>query len=117
MSKTRAVIYVVGADDTAKELLEQVILLVGAARRAEAGNGVRSSGDSDLGQALGHIVERLVPLDLLPIPVAANEWLGEPVLVIDEIVTEPALDAELAMIDATVARGYADDLTVDRVQC
>jgi hypothetical protein len=56
-----AVVDVVVAEGLADELLEEVGLLVGAFRRAEAGDGLAAVGVAQREEALGCAVEGLVP--------------------------------------------------------
>ena len=61
VAQARAVVDVVGAEARADQLLEEVGLLVGALRRAEAGDRPRAVLAVDGLQAAGRQVERLLP--------------------------------------------------------
>ena len=61
MAEPGAVVDVVRAEAGADELLEEVGLLVGALRRAEAGDRARPAGGVDLPQPARHQVQGLVP--------------------------------------------------------
>ncbi len=68
-----AVVDVVRADHGAHELLEEVVLLVRAARRGKAGQGVGAVLVADGDEALGHKAERLVPRGRLQLAGATHE--------------------------------------------
>ncbi len=61
VSKTGAVVDVVRADRRAQELLEQVVLLVGALRRGQARYGVGSVLVANAAELLGDERDRFVP--------------------------------------------------------
>ncbi len=61
VAKPRAMIHVVRTEPGANQLLEEISLLVGAFRRAEAGERARPIAVADFHQAPGGAIERLFP--------------------------------------------------------
>src|SRR5918997_3799680 len=133
VAQPRAVVDVVRAEARADQLLEEVGLLVGALRRAEAGDRARAVAVVDLLQARRREVERLVPGRLAEVrqhlvvvddpagPLApaalaldvarqralrvadADERRGEPLLGGRVVPAVAALDAQPALVAGLVA--------------
>src|SRR2546427_4987368 len=91
MAEPRAMIHVVGLHHDAAELLDDVAVLVGG---FGAGEGAEAS--VALREPLGRSVQRLVPADLDPVPVAADHRARDPVARVDEARAEAPLDAQHA---------------------
>ena len=103
VSGTATVVYVVGAVAPANELLEAVVGLRRRAAGGDAVDGVATVLGEHLGKALGGAVERGVPVGGVELAVlAANEGLGEPVAVLDEVKGKLALDTQRAFVGRTV---------------
>ena len=67
MAQARAVIDVVGAEQRAEKLLQQVVVFVGRLGAAVDRHGVGAIALVNLDQAVGGVIERLVPGDLAPL--------------------------------------------------
>ncbi len=112
VAKARAMVNVVGAEERAVHLLQEVVVLVGGLGAAVDGHGVRTVAPVDLHQAICRIVQRLVPRDFAPrvafkglraaarlLRRLADQGCCNARRVIHEVVAEPPLDAEIALID------------------
>ena len=97
MAEAGAVVDVVGAHHGAHELLEDVVLFVGAAGRRETGDSVGPVLVPDGPEALGDNAQRLVPAGRHQLAAPAHQWSGEPVGVVDELEAVAALHAEVAL--------------------
>ena len=98
MAEPRAVVDVVRLHDDAGELLLHVAVLVRRLGRAEGRELV--AGVSR--EALGDVVQRLVPRDRNELALAADQRRREAILVVHERVAEPALDAQHAQAGLVV---------------
>jgi hypothetical protein len=97
MAQPRAVVHVVGAE-AARQFLEQVVFLVGAAGRGQKAQGVRPVLLAQGQEAGGHQIKRLVPAGRNKHAVAADERRREPLRMRGEIQGEAALDAQAALV-------------------
>ena len=93
-----AMVHVVGTDDGAGEFLEQVALLVGAARGVDEAHGVGSGLRLDLPQAIGRITEGLFPGDFLQRAVLAEQRGEEAIGGAGDLVDVPASHADPALV-------------------
>ena len=95
VAQARAVVDVVGAKQRAEQFLQKVIVLVGGLGAAVDRHGVGAVALVDLDQAVGGVVERLVPRDFAPLiaveglgaragrlGLLANQRRGDPVFVV-----------------------------------
>ena len=89
VAEPRAVVHVVGAHDHARELLDDVAVLVGGLGRGEGAEAAVVPR-----QAVGGRVERLVPRHLAPLAVAPDHGRGDAVARVDEARAEAPLDAQ-----------------------
>ena len=99
VTQARAVVDVVGAHHGAGELLDEVVLLVGALGGGDGGEGVSACGR----EPLGHQVERFVPGRLLQRAVPPDERRLQPVRGVDERESKPALHAQTALVGRILA--------------
>src|SRR5688572_26042933 len=128
MAQARAMIDVVGAEAGAHQLLEEVCLLVGAFRRAEAGERPSATLVAYGLQLGGCQIERLVPARLAEILEGirgihrevrvlrhaglADEGLGEPLLVMYVVEAVAPLDAQPLVVGWAVAAVHVKNLVV-----
>src|SRR3972149_11291853 len=98
VSGTGAVIDVVGADNRAGELLEQVVRLADGAGGGPQAEGVRAVTLLYVAEAGGHQVQRLVPGGLAEAAVGLDQGRGQPVRAADEVPGELPLHAEGALV-------------------
>ncbi len=102
----------------AKKLLQQVIVLIGGFSTAIDRHCPRPIPLVDFHQTVGGIIQRFIPTDFIPL--GAVECLaalpgflrcftyqrrGYTILVIDEVVTETPLDAQIPVIDNRIEGG------------
>src|ERR1700751_4416721 len=85
----RAIIHVVCADDSARQFLHEVALLIGALRRGDKCERVRPVFGLDLGKAPRHQTEGFLPSRLPKLVAFTNQRLGQPVGTINK--TPPEL--------------------------
>ena len=106
------VVDVVGLEDGAGELLEEVGLLVGEAVGADDADGLAAAGVAELAEALADVVEGNFPADGLEVAVGlADERRGDAVVVVGEVEGVTALVAEEVAVHAgLVAVVAAHDL-------
>ena len=117
VAEPRAVVDVLRAPDGAHELLEDVVVLVGTARRREAGKRVGAVLGLDRAELRGHQVESLVPGGGLELTVAPYQRLPEPLRVSDELEPVAPLDAQIALAGADPdRRSDLDDVPVFDLQ-
>ena len=123
-----AVVYVVGAEARAHQLLEQPGLLIRTLRAAEAGEHARAVGVEQAAQACGGELERLVParraevaeragrvegwIHALGHALAADQRGRQAAAVIGVIEAEAALHAQAVLVGRAVAAFYEEDATV-----
>jgi hypothetical protein len=101
-----AVVDVVGAEGGAEGLLEEVVLLVGAAARADRAHGARTVAIDDGAEARGDEAERLVPARLAPAAVfAAQERRGDAIARAPVRMREAPLHAGVAAVGRSFERG------------
>src|SRR5574341_1086254 len=102
---------VVGAQHQPRELLQQVVLLVGSAGGADDADGGAAGRVARFAQMAGGGIEGFVPGGGLQMAVLADERLAETVIVLDEVESVAAFDAEEVAVDAAlVAVVAANDL-------
>src|SRR5579875_527542 len=98
------------ADHITQSLLEEVSLLVGDARRADAADGLRAMRLENLRQASANEEKCLIPTGGLQLAVATNERRAQAVVVDKAKFPAPAI-AQPAIVDlVVVARHQAHDL-------
>ena len=128
VAEARAVVDVVRPEPGAHELLEKIGLLVGALRRAEAGERPLAVGVADVAQPLGGEVERFLPRrfaehlgpvvridgEVLVLGDArlADQRLRQAVLVLHVVEAVAPLDAQAARVRRTVLALHEEDLVV-----
>jgi hypothetical protein len=93
VSETGAVIDIVGTEHRAGKLAHQVVLLIGAASRAQHPEGVGTMLIFNLSELAGDQVEGLSPGRFLKLPVFLDQRRFQAVIAVDELVAEPPLDA------------------------
>ena len=93
---------VVGLQHHARELLQQVILFVGGAVRADDADRLPAMLLASFLEALSDQLKRLFPGGWRQLPILANQRLGQAVFVIGEIESVAALDAEEIAVDAAL---------------
>ena len=117
MAQAGAVIHVIGAEQGAEQLLQEIVVLVGCLGAAVDRHGVCAIALENLDQPAGGVIEGLVPRDLAPLVAVeglgaragrlrclANERRRHPVLVVNEVVAEASFDAQVAVVDHRVKR-------------
>jgi len=112
VAQTCAVVDIVGADGGAHHLLEDVVVLIGAACAAETGKSIRAALGLDGLDLVGNVADSFIPRDLGKLAILADKGPLETVTVVDELVGELALDAEQALVCLAVERLSADDNVV-----
>src|SRR4051812_12186946 len=128
VTQTRAVIDIVGAEPGAHELLEQICLFIRAFGGAEAGERTGAVAITNLYEACGRALHRLVPgrraemrpwiggvdeiIGGLADAVLANHGLRQALRIGDVVKAEAALDAEPILIRGAVAAGNIEELIV-----
>src|ERR1035441_6633897 len=109
---SRAIIDVVGPDHGAGQLLHQEGFFVGAFRRGDEGQRVRTVRDLDLAETAGDQVQSLIPRGFAEAVTLADQRFGEAVLVGDEIPGEFALDARGTAICRPLGRLHFENVAV-----
>ena len=110
VANARAAIDVVRPEGDAGEFLRDVVLLVGAARRAEQPDAVGAVLRARLGEAVGDELVHLIPTDLLPLAVAADHRRRDAVLRVDVVESVAALHAGVAVVARAVGGADGRDL-------
>jgi len=100
-----AVVHVVGPEGRPDELLEEVVLLVGALGRREAAHAVGAVCRCGVSQLLRREGDGLVPGDLDEGVALSQERRRQTLGVMDELVGEPALDAQRSPVDGVFPVG------------
>ena len=111
-------INVVGAEQRAEHFLHQVVVFVGGFGAAVDRQGVGAVALIDLDEAVCDILESFIPGDLAPLGQIKclgafarflrrfpNERCGHALGMIDIVVAEASLDAQVAVVDRRVERG------------
>jgi hypothetical protein len=98
VSKTGAVINVVGPKPHSRKFLKEIVFLIGAFGWSQKGQAISAVSVVYLFQSGGRIVEGLVPGALLESTVLADHGGRESVRAVDEFVAIPTFDAEFALI-------------------
>ena len=114
MAEAGAVVDVVGVQQGADELLEDVVVLVGGLGAGIAGDGVAAVVVADAHQFVGHQVERLVPCGLAPdglgaasfVAVGADERGAHAAGVLDVVGAIAPLDAQHAVVGGHAKRRF-----------
>jgi len=91
--------------------LEEIVLFVGAAGRAEEAEAVTAVLGLDLLQTRRGKIKGLVPRDLFQGPILADKRSGQAVCTVDEFVSIPSFDAELAPIHGSSLQRQRSDQT------
>src|SRR5271155_649494 len=84
LAVTRAVIHIIGADNSAGQLLHQIALFVGALGRRDEGERIGAGGGLDFRESARNERESFVPGSLAELSVLANQRGGEAVFAVDE---------------------------------
>src|SRR5690606_38635839 len=112
VAHARAIVDRVGPDHRARELLHQIVLFVGAARRADQRDRLGAVLIANRSQPRGDQIERLVPAGLAELtgfPVL-DQRRAQAIVGVGELVGEAALDAGVANVGrALLARRDVDD--------
>src|SRR5437773_4172578 len=104
---------VVGPEHRAREALEDVVLLVGGAVRADDGDRIAAVLGDNLLQALGSQAESFFPGRRFLAPVAANQWRRQSLFAVHKVPSKAALHAQELTVDAgMVAVVGANDLVI-----
>ena len=85
---------VIGADDSAKHFLEEIIFFIGAAGGRETGNGIRTGFRFDLVDLTDDQAIGLIPRCFFQFTVAPDQWSGQAIFVIDEDIGNPTFDTK-----------------------
>ena len=113
MADARAGVDIVVAEAGADQLLDEIGLFIGAARRGDAADRALAIFGLDALELRGGVVDRLVPGDLAPgiADLGADHRLQDAVAMRRVAPGEAALDAGMAMIGLAVLIGnHADEL-------
>ena len=97
ISVPRAAVHLIRADGGAHELLEQILLLVGAPGGDQPGDGVRPMLGLDRGQSVLDEMDRLIPGLRNKALLSPNEWRAQPLFAVDILKPESSEHAEAAM--------------------
>ena len=109
----RATVDVVGSEHDPRELLGDVVVLVGRARGSEHGDARRAVLLQQALEVPRDMLDGRIPGDLLPATGVADHRAGDPVAGVHEPVRVPALHAEMALAHRRVEHGACrDDLPV-----
>src|SRR5450830_832285 len=108
MADPGAGVDVVVAEGRTDQLLHQVGLFVGAARRGDAANRITPVFGLDAAELAGRVADGLVPADLLPgvVDALADHGRGDAVLVGGIAPGKAALDAGVALVGLAVLPGH-----------
>src|SRR5208337_2759150 len=117
MSEPGAMIHIVSADHRAHEFLKQVVFLVGAPGRGQAGDAVRSEFILYCGEPPGCEVQRLIPGCFPEFAVFLNERGFEPLVVTDEFIAVWPFYTETPPIHPVIGlRLYTDDPVLQHIE-
>ena len=114
MAKAGAMIDVVGSQQRAHHLLEEVGVFVGRFGAGVGGDGVAALIFDDAHQFVGHQIQRFIPTGFPPdgfgaapfLPIGADERRFDPAGMIDIIRPKPAFDAQHAVVGRGVKRRF-----------
>src|SRR5204863_530028 len=128
MTKPGTMIDVIGVKAGAHELLEEVSLLVRGLGGAESGKRAAASRIADVLQSRRGTIERLVParnaemrpriggiddiVRFLAHAVLADQWLHQPIRMVDVIEAETPLHTEPILVRRPVPAAYMQELVV-----
>ncbi len=98
VSETSAMIDIVGSETCPAQFLQQVVVFIGAAGRGEETDAVPAVLRCDLLETRGGEVKRLFPGRFRQLSILTDKRSGQPFRTVDEFVSVPSLDAELALI-------------------
>jgi len=105
VSEPGAVVYVVGAETGAGQLLQEVILLIGAFGRGQDSDTVRAEFVLCFAKGLGGKIKGLFPADWLEFPVFPEQRVSKPVFGVNELMEMPAFGTEVAPADGMAFTG------------
>jgi len=98
MTDARAAIDVVGAQHDARELLREVVLLVGRARRSQHADAVGSVAGHQIAKPRRCERQGLVPRGAPPLAAGANHRIQNAIVGANELERVPAFHAEMALV-------------------
>ena len=105
VTRPRAVVHVVGAEDGPGEFLGQVVHLVSAPCRAPDAQAVASVLLADFFQVDRDRFEGLLPCRFLEFPIDLNQWPFQPLGMVYEFPRVPSLHAEMSPVGNPVDAG------------
>src|SRR5262249_32849131 len=109
--RSSVVIDIVGAQNAARKLLQQVVFFVGSAIRSNYADRCSAAAITNFFESPGDMIDRVLPRDRRELAALAQQWLGYTVGMMGKIEGIPALDAkEIAVDPALVAIVPTDDL-------
>ena len=110
-------IYIIRTDTGTHEFLKNIVILIGAFGRRQAGNAVCTGTGLDLHQLLSNVIEGLIPGYLLERSMPFYQRCGQAFRARNKIHTESALDAQVAVIRYTACfTGNPDDQVCIRIR-
>jgi hypothetical protein len=95
------VIYVVGANQTARHLLEKVVFLIGAFGGDQESDGIGAMLGSDITETVCRVRERLVPGCRLKPSIGSEKRLPQSIRRMHEINAKATFDAQVAPVHGT----------------
>ena len=110
---------VVGPERCPRQFLHQVIFLAGTTRRRDEAKRIGPMLLLHFRQTFGNRRDRFVPAGRMQLTIStANQRLGNPVFMMNEVISESAFDAEVSIVKRFTRLGAGDfyDSSIVRVQ-
>ena len=116
MAQTGTVVHIVGAESSTDHLLEDVVVLVGAAGAGKACQSIGTGFCLNGLNLISNVGDGFFPGGFHQRTILADQRLGQTVLVIDKVITGLTLDAEQTLVGLAVQRLCAYDRIVLHLQ-